>query len=124
MKDRKAYEKYCVEEEQGKGCIVEREYLRATYIAPGKLVGRPHDFFGGTADVVAICDDGVHVIQVTSGERQNVTERQRKFNEVFKKDYPVSLEVWHYVKGRKYILNKRVDGIWKEINVLTSKTQK
>ncbi|MEM3862010.1 MAG: hypothetical protein QW203_05980 [Thermoplasmatales archaeon] len=117
--DRRKFEKYTEEQLVKRGCIVQREFLRATYINGGKLVARPSDFFSGTTDVIAICDDGVHLIQVTSGSRNNVTERQRKFDSIFTKEYPgVNLEVWHYVKGRKYILNRRIEGNWQQLGVL------
>lgn len=110
MKNRREFETWAIDELKADGWLTERAVLRATYIGAGKLVARPHDFFG-CFDLIAVNGHHVRFIQVTSidyttpgtrgrGGWQDPTATIRKHQGEIDTAFPAgpTVEIWVYYK--------------------------
>lgn len=118
-----------------KGCIVQKVYLRATYVGPGNLVARPGDFFPvviknrkgenerkGTVDIIAVCPDAVYLNQTTSVKDDkaslgNLYFRQENLDKAIPYNYPVICMTTLYIgPGKKHVRRwyREKDGVWVE----------
>lgn len=106
-KDRRELETKAKKELEKDGYLVDKAWLEASYIGPGKPVAKRRDFFRAF-DLIAVRDNEVRFIQVTSTEELAKKDphdilgmHRRKINEVFPVDVP--LEIWFFRKnGRSW----------------------
>lgn len=136
-------EEYEAEHYRKMNCVVQKVYLRATYISPGKVAARPGDFFAvpvegndgrieqdsrgkpkkrGSVDIIAICPDAVHVCTVTSikDDKQSLGplyKRERALDRGIPAAYPVKADSALYIgKGKMNVRRRHRDkmGEWQD----------
>lgn len=138
MKDRRDLEARAISELTEHGYACERARLVATYIGAGRLVARPHDWFG-SFDVIAVKNHFVRFIQVTSvdagsasPDRFDSTAVIRNHRRNIDENFPyafnggtVSIELWCYRKmGNKWVrsIYRRKEDGWHVMEEPAQKT--
>lgn len=105
MKDRRELEKKAKAELEEQGYLVDKAWLEASYIGPGKPVAKRRDFFHAF-DLLAVRDNEVRFIQVTSTEElakkdphDILGSHRRRIDEAFPVDVP--LEIWFFRRNKR-----------------------
>ncbi len=98
---------------EGKGYAVARAMSSARIIG-SKYVAHYNDFFN-SFDLIAVKDNEVRFIQVTSGTQLSSHKKKVKENFPYLFTKVVSVEMWYYYKlGRKweYTISYLRNGVW------------